>query len=315
MFTCWLMLVFLGVSLATHWSQAKRQWFGVKHGVTLEGHSMAQLLPEEVRKVVTELAKIYSIEPRNAGFFAETGEIIPEKSGRGVDIETTITSVLTAEAGESLSLVTYAIPATVGKDHFSPVFQGPTTHQRVSLTINVAWGEEELPAMLEILKKYGVNATFFFDGAWVKKFPEFVRQIAEEGHEVANHGLYHGHPARMGKEELQRLVLGNARLLAEVTGQEPAKLFAPPYGEFNEQIVAVAANLGYRTIMWTIDTIDWQRPAPEVIIRRVVEKLKPGAIILMHPTAPTVSALEQILSHLKNKGYTVVTVSNLLKSD
>ncbi|NLW55079.1 MAG: polysaccharide deacetylase family protein [Firmicutes bacterium] len=315
LFTCWLMLVLVGIGLATHWPQAKRQWFGVKDGVTLEGHSMARLLPEEVRKVVTELAKFYSIEPRNAGYFAETGEIIPEKDGLGVDIEATITSVLSAAPGESLSLVTYALPATVSKDYFSPVFQGPTTHQRVSLTINVAWGEEELPAMLAILKKHGVKATFFFDGAWVKKFPEMVRRIAAEGHEIANHGLYHGHPLRMNREELRRLVLENDRLLAEVIGGEPAKLFAPPYGEFNEQIVAVAADLGFRTIMWTIDTIDWQRPAPEVIIRRVVEKLKPGAIILMHPTVPTVSALEPILTHLREKDYTAVTVSTLLRGE
>ncbi len=315
LFTCWLLLVLLGAGLATYWSQAKRQWFGVKDGVTLEGHSMARLLPEEVRKVVTEMAKFYTIEPRNAGYFAETGEIIPEKDGLGVDIEATINNVLSAAPGESLSLVTYALPATVSKDYFSPVFQGPATKQQVSLAINVAWGEEELPALLSILKQYGVKATFFFDGAWVKKFPEMVRWIAADGHEIANHGLYHGHPTRMSKEELRRLVLENDRLLAEVIGGEPAKLFAPPYGEFNDQVVAVAAELGFRTIMWTIDTIDWQRPAPEVIIRRVVEKLKPGAIILMHPTVPTVQALESILTQLREEGYAAVTVSTLLRSD
>jgi probable sporulation protein (polysaccharide deacetylase family) len=300
-----------GVGLATQWSQAKRIWFGVKDGVTLEGHTMARLLPEEVRKV----AKFYAIEPRDAGYFAETGEIIPEKDGLGVDIEATVNSVLSAAPGESLHLVTYALPAAVSKDYFSPVFQGPATKQRVSLTINVAWGEEELPALLAILKQYGVKATFFFDGAWVKKFPEMVRQIAADGHEIANHGLYHGHPSRLSREELRRLVLENHQLLAEVTGGEPAKLFAPPYGEFNDQIVAVAAELGFRTIMWTIDTIDWQRPAPEVIIRRVVEKLKPGAIILMHPTVPTVRALEPILTHLREQDYTAVTVSALLRDD
>ncbi len=95
---------------------------------------------------------------------------------------------------------------------------------------------------------------------------------------------------------------------------DPPKLFAPPYGEFNQEIVAVAGNLGYRTIMWTIDTIDWQRPAPEIIIRRVVDKIKAGAIILMHPTVPTVQALERIIQNVQGQGYKLVTVSELLKA-
>ena len=314
-FICWILLVVLSAGVAGQWSRSKRRWFGVRERVTLEGRSMARLLPEEVRKVVTEMAKLFTIEPQNAGYFLETGEVIPEKHGRGVDIETTIATVLKAAPGENLNLITYAIPATVGKDYFSPVFQGPTGKREVSLTINVAWGEEELPAMLAIFKQHGVKATFFFDGEWVKKFPEFVKQIEIEGHEIANHGLYHGHPVTMSKEELKRLIVDNAKLLKEVTGKEPAKLFAPPYGEFNEQIVAVAGNLGYRTIMWTIDTIDWQRPAPEVIIRRVVDKIKPGAIILMHPTVPTVKALERIVNTLRNQGYALVTVTELLKKE
>ncbi len=312
-FICWFLLAVLSAGVASRWTDTRRALFGVRKGVTLEGESMARLLPEEVGKVVTELAKLYSIEPRNAGYFSETGEVIPEQDGRGVDIETTVARVLKAASGENVNLVTYAIPATVGKDYFSPIFQGPSTHKAASLTINVAWGEEELPELLAILKQYGVKATFFFDGDWVKKFPNFVRQIFKEGHEVANHGLYHGHPVQMGRDELKRLILENSQLLKEVIGREPAKLFAPPYGEFNEQIVAVAGNLGYRTIMWTIDTIDWKRPAPEVIFRRVIDKIKPGAIILMHPTVPTVVALEEIIKALKSQGYSLVTVSELLK--
>ena len=309
---CWFMLAVLSAGVASQWSHTKRKLFGVRKGVTLEGESMARLLPEEVKKVVTELAKLYSIEPRNAGYFPEPGEVIPEQDGRGVDIETTVARILKAAPGENVNLVTFAIPATVGKDYFTPIFQGPSTHKRASLTINVAWGEEELPEMLAILKQQGVKATFFFDGDWVKKFPDFVRQISKDGHEVANHGLYHGHPAQMGRDELRRLIVENYMLLKDVIGKEPAKLFAPPYGEFNEQIVSVAGNLGYRTIMWTIDTIDWKRPAPEVIFRRVVDKIKPGAIILMHPTVPTVVALEGIIKTLKSQGYSLVTVSQLL---
>ncbi|HHT49846.1 MAG TPA: polysaccharide deacetylase family protein [Firmicutes bacterium] len=312
-FVCWALLVVISAVAVTQWSALQRKWYGVKDGVMLEGRSMARLLPAEVKKVVTEMAKFYTLPPQNAGYFVETGEVIPDKEGRGVDIEATVGQILTAQPGAQLRMITFAIPASVGKDYFSPVFQGPADQKKASLTINVAWGEEELPALLQILKKRGVKATFFFDGAWVKKFPEFVKEIHTAGHEIANHGLYHGHPAQMGREELKRLIVENDQLLAGVIGAEPAKLFAPPYGEFNEEIVAVAGNLGYRTIMWTIDTIDWQRPAPEVIIRRVVDKMKGGAIILMHPTAPTVQALDRIIQALQGQGYELVTVSELLR--
>jgi peptidoglycan/xylan/chitin deacetylase (PgdA/CDA1 family) len=140
-----------------------------------------------------------------------------------------------------------------------------------------------------------------------------VREISREGHEIANHGLYHGHPNKMGRTELQKLIVENARLLDEVTGEPPVKLFAPPYGEFNNEVLAVAGNLGYRTILWTIDTVDWKRPAPEVIIQRVTERIEPGAIILMHPTAPTVEALSPIIKNLKEQGYSFLPVGKLLR--
>lgn len=312
-FFCWVLLAVISAVAAVQWSALQRKWYGVRDGVMLEGRSMARLLPAEVKKVVSEMAKLYTLSPQNAGYFVETGEVIPEKDGRGVDIEATVAQVLAAPPGARLRLITYAIPASVGKEYFTPVFQGPADQKKVSLTINVAWGEAELPAMLRILKERGVKATFFFDGAWVKKFPEFVKEIHAAGHEIANHGLYHGHPLQMSREELKRLIVENHQLLAGVIGTEPAKLFAPPYGEFNEEIVAVAGNLGYRTIMWTIDTIDWQRPAPEVIIRRVLDKIKAGAIILMHPTVPTVQALDRIIRELQGQGYALVTISELLK--
>lgn len=161
-FFCWVLLVVISAVAVTQWSVLQRRWYGVKDGVMLEGRSMARLLPGEVRTIVTEMAKIYALAPQNAGYFVETGEVIPEKDGRGVDVEATVAAILAAEPGARLNLITYAIPATVSKEYFAPVFQGPTDQKRASLTINVAWGEAELPAMLKILQERGVKATFFF---------------------------------------------------------------------------------------------------------------------------------------------------------
>ena len=141
----------------------------------------------------------------------------------------------------------------------------------------------------------------------------FARAVAAAGHEIGNHGSYHGHPTQLGRAELERMIEENAVLLKEVVGRPASRLFAPPYGEFDQRTVGIAAELGYRTVLWTVDTVDWKRPAPEVIAERVARKVKNGAIILMHPTAPTVAALPGIIKDLKARGFRLVTVGEMLR--
>ncbi len=184
--------------------------------------------------------------------------------------------------------------------------------QDVALAINVAWGEESLPGLLDVFGKEDVRATFFFIGDWARKFPELVQAVAADGHEVGNHGLYHGHPCALSREDLSRMILENNVLLAKIIGRQPSPLFAPPAGEFNQRSVGVAADLGYRTILWTVDTIDWKRPSPDLIHARVVNKVLNGAIILMHPTAPTLVALPGLIKALREKGFRFVTVGEML---
>ena len=91
------------------------------------------------------------------------------------------------------------------------------------------------------------------------------------------------------------------------------RLFAPPYGEYNDTTIKAADSLGYRTIMWSIDTIDWRRDGIDKIIHRVMKNPHNGALVLMHPTADTVSALPVIIEGLKNQGFNIGTVSDALK--
>jgi len=192
------------------------------------------------------------------------------------------------------------------------IYNGPEDKQAMALTINVAWGEEFLPSMLDTLDKYNVKATFFFVGRWVEKFPEKIKEIHERGHELGNHGFRHLHPKQLDKERLIKLIKDNEKLINKTTGYQ-TDLFAPPYGEVDDRVAQVAAEIGYKTIMWSADTIDWQRPAPEVIIKRVIDKASNGGIVLMHPTKPTAEALPQIIEKLQSKGYKLVTVSELLE--
>lgn len=193
----------------------------------------------------------------------------------------------------------------------APYYHGNAAKPQMSLTINVDWGEEYIPLMLKILEQKGVKATFFVTGKWASKYPGLVRQIQAAGHEIGNHGYSHAHPNQLTDGQLIEHLKKNEEIIQGITGQRTT-LYAPPYGEYNKRVVQIAHEQGYRLIMWTADTIDWQRPAPEVIQERVLNKASNGGIVLMHPIQQTAQALPGMIDGLKAKGYQLVTVSENL---
>lgn len=193
----------------------------------------------------------------------------------------------------------------------APVYQGSAHENKIALTFNVVWGEEYVPHIIGSLKEQNVPATFFIGGQWAEDFPELVGEISRAGHEVGSHGYSHPHPDKISLAANIEEIKKTEEVLRRVTGKKPA-LFAPPYGEKGDTVLKAAVETGYVTILWSIDTIDWQRPDPSVILRRVTEKAHNGAIVLMHPTAPTVHALPPMLRVLKRQGYELVEVSELL---
>lgn len=192
-----------------------------------------------------------------------------------------------------------------------PYYNGHPGKQQVALACNVFWGEEYLPAMLDALDRGGVKATFFIGGSWAKRHPELVRELAARGHELGNHSYSHPHPNALSREQNREQITRTESLIAELTGVKTT-LYAPPYGEFNAAVLAAAADLGYTTILWSIDTVDWKRPPAETILARVMGKLHNGAIILMHPTEPTAQALPELIFRIQGMGYTIKPVSAIL---
>lgn len=193
----------------------------------------------------------------------------------------------------------------------SPIYQGKEGEKKIALTCNVDWGEEHLPRMLETFKSHNAKGTFFLSGRWAAENPELVKAIAAGGHEIGNHGYSHPHPSRISADQNRQEISRTEKAIEQITGRK-TRLFAPPYGEFDRRVLEVAEELGYKTIMWSIDTIDWQKPAPAVIVQRVSQKLHDGAIILMHPTAQTAQALPQILDEAKKQGLQPVPLTELL---
>jgi len=194
----------------------------------------------------------------------------------------------------------------------APVQRGSQEKPIVGLMFNVDWGEEHLPKILDILKEKNVPATFFLTGAWAEKNPELTKRIAAEGHEIGNHGGSHVHVETISKQEFLALILKGEEKIAAASGNKPSKIFAPPYGEWTEDLVTYAYEIGYRTILWTVDTVDWREPPPETIWKRALAGAGPGALILLHPTEPTVKALPVIIDGLKEKNLSTGTISEIL---
>ena len=190
----------------------------------------------------------------------------------------------------------------------SPYRQGLGGMKQVSLAVNVDWGEEFIPDMLSVLAQYQVKATFFLTGRWADKNGDLADEIARAGHEIGNHAYSHISPNNSSYDTNVAEILRTEQAIEKVTGIKTS-LYAPPSGECEEHVLRAAADCGYTTILWSVDTIDWQRPPAATIVQRVESKVHDGAIILAHPTAPTLEALPTLLVELQQEGYRFVTVS------
>jgi len=191
------------------------------------------------------------------------------------------------------------------------IYQGNTGKKLVALTVNVDWGEEFIPEMLETLKKHDSQATFFVTGIWAEKNPDLLKQMYDAGHSIQNHGYKHLHFNSISAEEVANQIKKAEEAIYKITG-ERSTFFAPPYGEHNQQVINVTEKLNYHLIMWSVDTIDWRRPNPDTIVKRVINKVHNDAIVLMHPTEPTVKALPQLLSSLSDQGYKMVSIKDII---
>lgn len=189
-----------------------------------------------------------------------------------------------------------------------PIYSGSETGGMASFAINVDWGEEYIPDMLDLFDEKDIKVTFFLTGRWTDKNPDLAREIVRRGHEIGNHAYSHKSPNSMSQEENQKEIQRTAAVIKTVTGVD-TMLYAPPSGERESQVLAAAAAEHHVTILWSVDTIDWQKPSVATMQERVLTKAKPGCIILMHPTENTLAALPGMIEQLQERGLTLGTVS------
>jgi probable sporulation protein (polysaccharide deacetylase family) len=264
---------------------------------------------------ILQEAKTLRTEPIDAKL-DPVWKAIPGMNGREVDVDRTFRLALEQKDTHSLPYVYRELPIQTTLDHLGPqpIYKGNPRKPMVSIMINVAWKEENIPGMLQTLKEEKVKATFFFLGTWLQAHPDIAKKIAADGHELANHAYWHKTPLnQLSDAAVKKEMEDTQKLLAELGVEN--KLFSPPSGDYNMNTVRVAHELGLRTILWSLDTIDWKEPPSESIVRKVAARMEPGSLILMHPTVSASGALQGIIQEAKRKGLAIGTVSETISPE
>ena len=182
--------------------------------------------------------------------------------------------------------------------------------KRVAISFDDGPSSELTPKVLEILKQYGVHATFYIMGRHVPGNEEIIKQIVEEGHQVGNHSYSHPLLTKLSPEEVNKQIADTQKLIGDATGGIRPTTLRPPYGGFNRM---VAEQAGIAILNWSVDTLDWKSRNAQSILQEVREGAYNGAIILMHDIHPeSVEALPSLLDFLQKEGYAIGSIEELM---
>lgn len=201
---------------------------------------------------------------------------------------------------------------------FGEVVRGPRGKSEIALTFDAGAEAECFEDLINALESAKVHSTFFVTGNWAQKHGDCAAAITKHGHEVGNHTWNHPNliqqPDDIVREEISRAEV----ILNELTGQSPRPLWRAPYGERDDRVLRIASTLGYRSIYWTLNSLDGVEPikTPQFLIDLITRKSDQeldGAIILMHVgERATAEALPAIIANLQGRGFRLVTISRLL---
>jgi peptidoglycan/xylan/chitin deacetylase (PgdA/CDA1 family) len=242
-------------------------------------------------------------------------EVVPRAASTVEASFSTPPEVAEATAQGASTVSTEALPPSLVGREWSRL---PTRQKVVALTFDCGSNAAGVPSILSTLKGTGATATFFMCGKWAETFPGRARSIAAR-YPVGNHTYSHPHLTRLSASAIRREVRLGAAAIRNVTGKDPKPLFRFPYGDRDERTIRIVNNLGYGAIGWTVDTLGWKGRAggqtTASVVRRVLDGVRPGAILLMHvgaaPDGSTLDAraLPQIIKELRERGYRFVTVA------
>ena len=188
-----------------------------------------------------------------------------------------------------------------------------TTQPYIAMTFDDGPHPQNTPRLLDMLRERNIKATFYVIGKSVNMYPEIVRRMVAEGHEVGNHTWTHRNLTGLSNASIRTEMDRTRDVIVSACGVEPLTM-RPPYGALREsQRTWIFKEYAYPTIMWDVDPKDWQRPGVSVVTSRILDKTRNGSIVLAHDLhKPTVDAMPGTLDGLLKRGFQFVTVSQLL---
>lgn len=272
---------------------------------------------ERVSEWLEELARAVHMPPEDARPDPAQRAVIPGVAGLTLDVDASLQAILWAPPGSRVDLRFRAVPPQKDLDDFpgQPVYHANRRKQAVAFLVNVAWGEEHLPAMLAALEAHGVRVTFFPVGRWAEAHAGLVAEMVRRGHEVGSHGYsdaleLEDQPVDGVLADLRRGV----EAVSRAAGLDPSavRFYSTHRGVRTAAVERAAQEAGVRLVYWSLDTVDWMKPPPALMARRIVAAAQPGDLILMHPTPGTVEALPAMIEGLRRRGLVVVPLGQLL---
>lgn len=201
-------------------------------------------------------------------------------------------------------------------DRYQAIYIGSPTQKKVYLTFDEGYEKGYTSGILDVLHKHHVPAAFFITGHYIKKHPDLVQRMVAEGHTVGNHTMTHPSLRGLPTGQVEAQLSGVNDAFKVLTGQSMHYL-RPPRGEYDENALATAGRMGYRTVFWSLAMADWlPLPGGPAESRGTVSsRLHNGAVILLHAVSPdNAAAMDQILQDIKDAGYSFGTLDQLAGS-
>lgn len=191
-----------------------------------------------------------------------------------------------------------------------------TEEKIIYLTFDCGYENGNTPAILAALKKHEVPATFFAVGSFLQENPELAKQILAEGHTIGNHTMHHLDMSKMTDlASFEKEIKDLENICREITGQEVSKYYRPPQGKYSETNLQMAQQLGYQTFFWSLAYVDWyenEQPTKEQAFEKLLGRIHPGAIVLLHNTSATNGAiLDELLTRWGEMGYSFGRLADL----
>lgn len=199
---------------------------------------------------------------------------------------------------------------------YNAYYAQDTEEKVIYLTFDAGYENGNTPAILDALKKHQVPATFFVVGNYIKDNPELIKRMVSEGHIVGNHTMTHPDMSKISTQEAFQKELSDVEMLyEEIVGTPMKKFYRPPQGIYSTSNLSMAKELGYHTFFWSLAYVDWyqdKQPTEEEAFNKLLKRIHPGAIVLLHSTSSTnAQIMDELLTKWEEMGYTFKSLEEL----